>query len=47
MGSALDILPGAIADITAAARWHENQRGGLGTKFALEVNETIETAYPA
>ena len=39
----LDILPGAIADITAAARWYENQRQGLGTQFALEANKTIES----
>jgi len=43
MKFALDILPGATADITAAARWYENQRGGLGTKFALEVSATIES----
>ena len=39
----LDVLPDAIADIVEAARWYEEQREGLGTEFALEVNGTIDT----
>jgi plasmid stabilization system protein ParE len=39
----LEVLPAAIADITEAARWYEDQREGLGAEFALAVNETIET----
>jgi toxin ParE1/3/4 len=42
MSFALDILPDALTDITAAALWYEQQREGLGTEFALEVNRTIE-----
>ncbi len=30
MRFALDVLPAAIADIVEAARWYEDQRGGVG-----------------
>ncbi len=42
MRLALDILPDAVTDIAAAARWYEDQRERLGTEFALEVSRTID-----
>ena len=37
-----DILSAALADITEAARWYEDQREGLGAEFVIAVNEAID-----
>ena len=42
MRFAVDVLPAALSDITEAARWYEDQREGLGSEFAIEVNAAID-----
>jgi len=38
----LDILPEALSDISAAARWYEDQQTDLGCEFAAEVSRRID-----
>ena len=40
----LEIRPDALADIEEAARWYDEQQSGLGSEFAREVIEAIDTA---
>ena len=39
----LEIRPDALADIEEAARWYDEQQSGLGSEFAREVIEAIDT----
>lgn len=39
----LEIRPDALADIEEARRWHDEQQLGLGSEFAREVIEAINT----
>lgn len=39
----IQIRPGALADIEAAADWYEKHEAGLGSDFAKTVIEAIDT----
>ncbi|HEX6189804.1 MAG TPA: type II toxin-antitoxin system RelE/ParE family toxin [Pyrinomonadaceae bacterium] len=39
----LEIRPDALADIEEAARWYDEQQSGLGSEFAREVLDAIDT----
>ena len=39
----LEIRPDALADIEEAGRWYDEQQLGLGSEFAREVIEAINT----
>ena len=36
-------LPPAVADITSAAEWYDDQQPGLGDEFVLEVDSVIKS----
>ena len=41
MSYTVDILPIALSDILEATQWYEDQREGLGSDFAAEVDKAI------
>ncbi len=41
MSRPLEILPEAEDDITAARRWYEGQRYGLGDEFIAELDDLL------
>jgi len=36
-------LPPAVADITRAAEWYDDQQPGLGDEFVVEVDAVIKS----
>lgn len=43
MSYRLDIHPGALADIEAAAEWYNREQPGLGTEFSRTIRLAINT----
>ena len=43
MSYRLEVRPDALADIEESAHWYDEQQSGLGSEFAREVTEAVDT----